>query len=212
MNGIVYCAYGDKYLAEATRSIESVKRHCQLPIFVIRDSDLLDAPGLVNKPYALSQAEIPFEQFLFLDTDTVVLGDISPIFQILELFEIAACHAWKRSGFMPRLSSGVILMRNNQDFLREWSKATLEYWRTTGISDDQPGFTDKFYGGGLRQFILPPELNLRIYNKIYVSGKAYVLHGRYDRLTAAVEEINNSDEPRVWDGRKRNVEIIEEVR
>lgn len=209
MNGIVYCAYGDKYLAEVERSIESVEKHCQLPIFVIKDGDLLDAPALINKPWVLLRGKIPFEQFLFLDTDTVILDDITPVFQILELFDIAACHAWLRSGFMPRLSSGVILMKNNQDFLREWSKATLEYWRATGINDDQPGFTDIFYSSSLRQFILPPEFNLRIYNKIYVSGRAYILHGRYDRLTAAVEGINSSEEPRVWDGRKRNVDIIE---
>ena len=209
MNGVVYWAHGDKYLAEVKRSIASVDTHCQLPIFVIKDGDLLDAPGLINKPYVLSRAEIPYDEFLFLDTDTVVLGDISPIFQILELFDVAACHAWLRSGFKPRLSSGVILMKNNQSFLEGWSKATLEYWRITGINDDQPGFTDTFYSSDLKQFILPPELNLRIYNQIYVSGKAYILHGRYDRLDAAVKEINSSEKPRVWDGRKRNVEIIE---
>lgn len=208
ISGIVYIAYGKQYIEEAKRSIESVRQFSTLPALIINDIPLLNKPFLINKPYVLSQADIPFERFLFLDTDTLVLDNIEPMFQILDDFDIAAAHAWIRNGPITRLNTGVILMKNNQEFLKDWSERTLQYWKATQNNDDQPSFTEAVYKSNLRFYTLAPEFNLRIANIVYASGKVFVVHGRHERVKAAAKLINYNTLPRIWNGKQRTVDEV----
>lgn len=212
MNGIVYVAHGKKqYINEAIRSAQSTGiQSCLItdtlgdyPIFTYqRWVEPLQMPALLNKVYMLATASLPFDNVLFLDTDTVAVAEIGHLFELLDNFDVACCHAPHRISYpYVRLNTGVILFRRDCGLLDMWLKRALEM----NVNDDQPAFTEVVYQSDLRLFVMPPEYNLRVANIVPVNGKAFILHGRHDRLESAIKSINQSTAARIWNGRKQQV-------
>ena len=102
--GVVYLAIGHRYLAEATISAASVRRHHELPITIFTDQpDAARAVGLfesvlpiaqsgrtAHRDKLLAMAASPYPQTLFLDTDTYVGADLTDCFGLLDRFDFAA--------------------------------------------------------------------------------------------------------------------------
>ena len=102
--------------------------------------------AIVDDPHRRSKVDYmnrtPFEQTLYLDTDTAVNADITDIFSILERFDIALCHAHHRNSefsttlwreklpqAFPQFNSGVILYRKTPvvlKFLEDWRNSFRE--------------------------------------------------------------------------------------
>src|SRR5260221_6453107 len=87
--GVLYMVWGAKAGSVLGRSIESVRRHLpDLPIHVLElPADTDPVQGLLQKA---RMAELtPFETTLFLDADTVVLGDLGYGFTQAERYGLA---------------------------------------------------------------------------------------------------------------------------
>jgi hypothetical protein len=95
MRGAVYVAYGDAARSEAAESIASLREHNDLPVFCISDVKLdatvdgccIGFPGGKGARWAKLQAEAfvqDWDQFVYIDADTRIRGDITAGFDILD--------------------------------------------------------------------------------------------------------------------------------
>ena len=89
--GVVYIAFGKNAREEATKSIQSLKRHNNLDVVVVSNKALgnynvktFDSPGWGARQAKLSiHRLVPWDDVLYLDADTRVKGDLSIGFDIL---------------------------------------------------------------------------------------------------------------------------------
>lgn len=181
--GFVYVATGDGYLAEARRSAESVRHHHpQLPICLVTDQEHAAGGPFteIRRPRGpvghqpidkLLAIEAPYERCIFLDTDTFVLDDLSPVFEVLERFDLAA-HQDVNRGWnytlpdvplaFSEFNTGVIAFRNApavQDFFRAWRGEYEQLHREFGFVNDQPAFRRTLFHSALRVAPLPSEFH-----------------------------------------------------
>jgi hypothetical protein len=130
-----------------------------------------------NKPYAFkiqgmidACKELDFEEFLFLDTDTLVMDPQAlDIFNLLEVFDIGLAHAPVRivghkinsvPDCFPEFNTGVIVFKKT--CLPVFERALHLY--VTGFikhPHDQGAFRKALYSSSLRIATLPPEYNHR---------------------------------------------------
>ena len=198
--GVLYIASGKKYIRAAIRSAKSVRKFCsELPIHLYSDwqnysfnFDISTFPfSSVEKiidPHRRSKvdylAKTPFDQTLYLDTDTALNADIRDMFRILERFDIAIAHAHRRNDLsrlgtwrielpqaFPQFNSGVFLYRKTPAvlrFLQEWSSCFKE----AGFRQDQMTLRELLWLSDLRMATLPPEYNVRYIKYHYLWSKS----------------------------------------
>ena len=80
---------------------------------------------------------------------------------------------------------------------------------------DQPAFRKAVYESGVRFLILPDEFNLRVSFPHMIPGnvKVKMLHGRHEKLEAAIEETSRVEFlPRVYGGIYRKWELFELIK
>lgn len=180
--GVIFTATGDdKYARLAERAAESIREHNpDLPIDLYsdkpRESTVFDKVHVLDNPWVRSRIDAMrmsrFERTLMLDSDIIVLGDLSELFDILERFDIAAAHDQWRNGpekqtiWRRRLPSafaefngGVIAFRktdSTDNFFKDWAAAVRDH----AIGRDQASFRELLWESDLRIATLPPEYNL----------------------------------------------------
>ena len=105
--GFLYIAFGDSFTKEALMSIKSLKRFNSEPVALFTDSEkTAEMDGLVDV-YAKIQpthtrakvdfvGETPFSKTVYLDSDTVVVRNISDMFDILERFDVGFTNDYAR--------------------------------------------------------------------------------------------------------------------
>ena len=224
--GIIYVATGAKYLAEAEHSARSVRRVSpKVPMAIVSDSipsrDLFDVRlNLSNPEYSfldkiISLTRTPFENTLFLDTDTFAIKPLEEIFELLDRFDIAAAaeparYLYQIAGVpaaFPELNTGVVLYRKNSavlELIQQWDEMyrnEIESKISAGVRPwhDQLSFTKVIYDSKLKFFTLPPEFNARILMPQAVSGAIRIAHCRLkrpDRYEANLGKLNESIGPR----------------
>jgi hypothetical protein len=181
--GVIHVATGADYLELAVASAESLRQSnpgLTLELFTDRDEvpeGLWDAVHPVPRLHARAKLECMalsrFERTLYLDCDTLVVGDLGDMFTLLERFEMALAHDVRRAsgliregleeatpyGF-PQMNSGVVLYRRSPRvlaFLKEWARR----FHASGVTRDQVVLKDMLWQSDLRLYVLPPEYNLR---------------------------------------------------
>lgn len=187
--GIVYISTGEKYIKAAIRSAKSVLKHCPgLPIHLFADWQNyrfdfsksfypFTSVDTIQNPHRRSKVDYlcktPFEYTLYLDSDTSVNSDIREMFSLLDRFDIALNHEFRRNNInhtkvwridlpdvFPQFNSGVFLFRKNPmvlRFLEDWSSSFYE----AGFQQDQVTLRELLWLNDLRIFTLPPEYNVR---------------------------------------------------
>ncbi|MGH1368174.1 MAG: putative nucleotide-diphospho-sugar transferase [Maritimibacter sp.] len=182
--GVVYVATGGDYLALAQASARSLRAfEPEIAIDVFTDDVNAPEPGLfdqihlIENPHRRSKVECygktRFERTLYLDCDTLVLGPLGDLFDILERFDMAFTHDMRRNtklvqtGYkhqtpyaFPQLNGGVILYRGTppvRSFMEDWARR----FAASGLDRDQPTLRDLLWETDLRYYVLPPEFNLR---------------------------------------------------
>lgn len=178
--GVLYVATGAAHVAAAGASAASVRAHNpDLELALFTDGE---DPGGFDRVLALPAAharskvdvlgESPFEETLYLDTDTRVVAPLAPLFRLLERFDFAAAHVvhWDKRSYQrqwradvpdafPQVNSGVLLFR------RPGAERLLAAWRESyhaaGIAADQVTLRDALWSTDLRFTILPPQFNTR---------------------------------------------------
>lgn len=179
--GAIYVASGAEYVDLACASARSLRaQEPELPIDLFTDDPVPDEvfdrihpltrPGPRAKLTAMQETR--FERSLFLDADTLVVGPLGDLFDVLDRFDCAAAHDMRRASPLiregevttpyafPQLNSGVLLYRRSQEMLAllaEWERR----FHATGAKRDQPILKDLLWSTNIRFHVLPPEFNLR---------------------------------------------------
>ena len=184
--GILYIATGQKYVDEAVQSAKYARQimpETSIAIFLddqshIRDH-IFDRVNQIDNPQfsfidkVTFLQESPFENTLFLDTDTLVIEPIYELGNLLNQFDLACAHAPVRTTYnipvcsseFPELNTGVILYKRS-DIVIELFQSWLKIYQEQLQSDrhprhDQAAFREALFKSPANCYILPPEYNLR---------------------------------------------------
>ena len=222
--GIIYSATGRRYVTEAISSAQSSLRFNRVPHLIFNDqiqSEKVEGIDFVkfetcgnaflDKIRNISQT--PFEQTIFLDTDTYVIANIGELFDLLQRFDIAAAHApgytkcddQGQSEAFYDFNTGVIPYRRADavtKFLANWAQL-CERWlksppfRIAGI-EDQPPFRRALWESSLAFYVLTPEYNYRSIFPGRLVGKAKIIHGRNANYENLAAYLNAQNGPRTF--------------
>jgi lipopolysaccharide biosynthesis glycosyltransferase len=204
--GYLYVANKQKFVNEAMVSAQSLKQFSSLPIALVCTQQLATEAVNAFFDYVITEEELhmhlylakiigmqrsPFDNTIFLDSDTFVCADISPIFELLQIADIATTqersyHTTENienirfKNIIPEFNSGVILYKKNNvttKLLSDWLQICID----NNIKNDMPGLRESI----LRNFdvvkylILPEEYNSHGYKTmLMLYGEVKVIHER----------------------------------
>lgn len=164
-NGVVYIVFGTKSTREFKASITTLKRiHPEIHITLLTDisrnneyvdnEKIIEVDGTRIKQYHLYDS--PYDNTLYLDATSGIVGPIMDIFDLMGRFDIAGVHdivrKWSRhskiypdyanipDGF-PEFSGGVLLFRKCkavENFFKVWQKNYKIWCELSGKRNDQP--------------------------------------------------------------------------
>lgn len=222
--GILYSATGEFWLDEAINSAKASRRFNQVPHLIFSDTPSAEKiEGIEFKRYVstgdpfldkiTSIGRSPFEQTIFLDTDTYVTANLDDLFDLLARFDIAVAHApgytkhpdTGQSEAFYDFNTGVIALRKTADvvqFLGNWS-ALYEQWAKSPPfrlrAVDQAPFRRVLWQSSLAFYVLSPEYNYRSQYPGRLVGHAKIIHGRVSNYEKLAAHINAALEPRIFD-------------
>tara|TARA_Y100001954_G_C15609574_1_gene502176 strand:+ start:83 stop:817 length:735 start_codon:yes stop_codon:yes gene_type:complete len=184
--GVLYIAFGAPFMKELKISAESVKKHNpDLHITVFTDQpfecEFVDDVKIVSVRHLRPKIDYikfsPYEESLFLDTDTVINHSLDDLYGILEKYDLALVHdlARKRKKFkdtipeygdipysFSEINTGVIAFRKNQkvkELFEQWRLNFYKYYNV--VPWDQPSFRISVWNSDATMYVLPPEYNCR---------------------------------------------------
>jgi hypothetical protein len=219
--GAVYVCSGDRYINEAIRSARSVRAHNpNLPICLIADkfvdSDafttlIVNEQALRTIEDKLEMDRAPYDHCLFIDSDTWISGDLSPVFQMLERFDLVGHQC--SGGYhyklpevphaFPEFNTGVIGFRKSPGmtrFFAEWKRLFKRYIKEMGREWDQRSFRHAVYEADyLRHAVLHAEFNIMNYHVNDLGGPIILAHGRsHEEIIWMTEQANQRLGPRMF--------------
>ncbi|MDL0121720.1 hypothetical protein [Halobacterium salinarum] len=187
--GIAYIATGEDYIKEAVYSGQSCKsQNPELDITLLTDEkvnfncfdSVIVRPELNHKYGIIPDDFFPYDHTLFLDTDTRVCGDLSEIFNLLDVYDIGvsesignlkdtmANHRTIEESVplsFPLFNSGVILYKDNKaiaDLFSLWQNLYTKYRHHDGFHMNQPTFRVALYQSGVQLVPLSKLYNCRV--------------------------------------------------
>lgn len=217
--GIIYVATGARYVAEAEASAQSVRRWMpEIPVSLWTDDPgrvkgalfaeikRIEKPALSFSDKFHAFRETPYDRALFLDTDTLLLGPVPEVFDLLDQFDFACAHGPVRGTDSPELladcpaafaepNAGVLAFNRNENtarLFRLWAERYEEQMRRyPHRKSEQPPLRRTLWDSGIRFVTLPPEYNLRTPFPVF-SGRmpVKILHGREPSLSRAAARVN----------------------
>ena len=214
-------------------SAASLRRHNpSLPITVFTDQKIsccqfdniveLEAPdgviGLKLQKIRIFE-EIRTKRGLYLDCDTFVAGNITPLFALMERYDIAVAYDLGRHVSEPlgtHMNTGVIVFDNNErtrDLWRIWQRRFKEQpWLLSAVRD-QPAFEYALKVSKVRMFVLAPEFNMRLAPLgSQIAGEVRIFHGphhlmRDGSIASLARFINSERGIRIFDWRSGQMHI-----
>jgi hypothetical protein len=215
--GIIYSATGATYIAEAIASAASSLRFNRLPHLIFCDTLPASAPaGIELRAFAAcgdpfldkirNIRQSPFEQTLFIDTDTYIAASLDDVFDLLLRFDIAAAHVpgytkcddRGQSEAFYDLNTGVIAYRGTlavEAFLGAWDRLHTEWSANPPfplLGQDQAAFRRALWESQLSLYVLSPEYNYRTIFPGRLVGAAKIIHGRSPDYRKIEARINAS--------------------
>ena len=156
--GIMYSAFGEKYIAQAVRAAGSSLRHNAVPHLIFSAGEVRDPPPgatvvrfeqISDAPFVDRIANMrrsPFERTLYLDTDTYVVEEVVGVFDLLDHYDLALAQAPAYRGLddpevpaaFPEFNCGVVAWRAGERvsaFLKSWEETYREWL----VKDVLPG-------------------------------------------------------------------------
>jgi len=205
--GVVYVANSEEYLIEAEVSARQLKRtnpSINISVLTNRSTNfefdkVIPIPsenrGFEDKIRYLTES--PYDQTLFLDSDTYVIDDISNLFELLDSYQIGFCieRGYKEYQYnrlpncYPEYNTGVLLYRNDKEF-DQFSEIWLDEYKKLNKHlsiHDQPAFALAVYKTKINFVVLPQEFNFRFTFGGYANSKIKILHGRISTISARRE-------------------------
>ena len=156
--GFLYIAFGESFTKEALMSIKSLKRYNSEPVALFTDRDQTEEyEGLVDVYAKISPNHIrakvdfvnqtPFQKTVYLDSDTLIVRNISDMFDVLDRFDVALTNDYARkrlqyTNMIPEYAdipysfsevNGGIMAYNNSfathTFLSMWKEYFYKYFK-----------------------------------------------------------------------------------
>ncbi len=238
--GFIYVASGEQFITEAIDSATSLKKFMpEAKITLITDNDsglnqkcfnqILHlstdlagvAPqyrGYYQKIKGLSAS--PYQQTLFVDTDTQFADSVWELFSLLEDYDLAVASApykakipsmsliefsqkYQDKNYLPTLNTGVICYQKSskvKQLFEDWEKTFVNNVPANGeYYSDQTVFCQALAKSQVRHNILPIEYNFRIGMPQAVHGGVKIFHGRpVQGWQRHLELVNSSDGYRIY--------------
>lgn len=196
-----------------------------LPVVLFTDNFSSDAISLFDKVYKIEHpaynfidkiqplCSSPFEKTIFLDTDTFICEDISPLFELLEKYDFVASFAPGRKqcdfhlnlpDYFPEFNTGLIAFRANNKtstVLKSWLEIYSNQLKQKKPPHDQPAFREALYNSKASVFCLPSEYNFRTEhpNIGWANSTIKVIHGRHSLYEELGKLLNDqSDQVRLF--------------
>ena len=181
--GFVFATTGAAYTQMARRAVRSLRQvmpDAVVDLFTdqaIEDDQFdriirLDRSWFRPKMEALRRSR--FERTVYLDSDCIVIADVSDIFEILERFDVAGVQHHLRNWKMGRTSSrtgaprafpqivtavlGIRRGAGTMQLLEDWERVLRE----TEGPKDQPVLRDLLWEGNLRIHVLPMDYDVHM--------------------------------------------------
>jgi len=168
-------------------------------------------PGFAGKVDCLSNEYYPFT--FYLDTDTYICEDPSPLFNLLNYFDLCAVlDPAEVDVCMPGLTpynTGVMLFGPSTDNLFDAFRAYyndevklnehLKNHPAREVKTDQPSFMMAIRGTGVKVHSLPAVWNARYGFNLSLMGKVKIIHGNPTNFEQLEWAMNlNSEHNRCW--------------
>lgn len=237
--GFLYIANKKKFVDEAIISVRSLKRFNQEPTCIISTNELCtpEIKAIFDKVILLDEINnytylskvigmqnSPFEQTIFLDSDTFVTDTISELFEILELVDIATTlesklHTSNTTGLkyrniFPEFNSGVIVYKKSdamEKLLNDWMNFCIK----KKLSIDMPGLREAILMNfdAVRFSILPNCYNEHGFSSMLIlDQKVKVIHERlgykkgvvtphfmdFESMDKFAKKINKEEDKRLY--------------
>ncbi len=229
----IWVVDGKRYRDEAVASALSAERH--MPdvdrILVTSDGSLMHnaftgilvAPPREHKEWYLDSVmyfghayrNLPYQQMLFMDTDTYFCASVMDLFELLYYFDLIGTHAPGRKtaptvteipDSFPELNIGVLGIARTiamGDFLIHWG---IMYKKNRDVyeDNDQAPLREALYRNGqnIKFYVFPPEYNCRFGFGGFARYDIKILHGRSEDISAVERDINSVKGMRGWQAGK----------
>lgn len=240
MKRFFYYAVGDFCARMAMISAQSVRRtHADAWITLATDqpvqSKLFDLVVPLQTPVdhrAMKRTRIAWygslkvERGLALDCDTYIADDLSPLFDLLDDYDVAAAYdaRWLNMASTPLgafMNAGVIGFRRcgrTDRMWRDWLSgfdADPHIHFYGGLMRDQGALERALQSSRVRLFALPPEYNLRAGESfVPMSGRVRIIHSVTPMAKGEIEAfaafLNSTDEARCYFPASREM-LVREV-
>ncbi|BCA55521.1 hypothetical protein W02_26610 [Nitrospira sp. KM1] len=157
----------------------------------------------------------PYENTLFLDTDTYVCDSFEELFTLLDKFDLALAHSTYRAVYrvngipdsFPEFNTGVMLFKKSPQIKQLFADWLALYERDVGKEqqwltpfgivtkvdsnlNDQPAFREAVYNSRVRVANLTSEYNCRFESPGFVHNTVKILHGRHPNPRMIANTIN----------------------
>lgn len=218
--GVVYIATGEEYCNQAANSARTVKNHNTTDVALIcseadadlfEDTDIFDHIILIDDPFydlrdkAYYLDKSPYDKTIYVDSDVVILGDITPMFSLLERVDLALAYTRYRplvsiNGIpdcFTEPNGGVLAFdqRHINGFFDNWvgfyedqiengreddtvripGADSMKEASSFGRYHDQPPLREALFHTDVDYHILPPEYNYKGHGA-YASDKIKIFH------------------------------------
>ncbi|MEO0759417.1 MAG: hypothetical protein AAFY78_21375 [Cyanobacteria bacterium J06648_16] len=223
MKGYLYVASGDRFVREAMNSAQSLRNvdetaNITLVTDKAVDSELFDhvivrpanpqtyKHGLLYKVAHIYQAS-PYDETLFLDSDTYICERCDHLFDLLEFFDVAIApdptdvnRARPSESAKPLkatdiYNTGVILFKKNQRNAELFGRWLELYQRkldqgTVGRENDQTSFMEAWLPSAAKIYVLSQAWNARTPFFFTLNQSVKIIHGRHKDIEAIRAKLN----------------------
>lgn len=218
--GFCFVATGEKYRIEAAQAARYVRKsNPGRPICLVSDvavaDPLWDDVVIFDKPAfgfrdKIAMGLCPYGRFLYLDTDTMVVGNLDGVFELLSRFDMVGCQLFEGHDYgiegipdcFPDFCGGVLGFRRSAkitEFFDRWAEQ-YDRFRAENTKDrvdpanasDQKSLRYSVYFSELRHSVLPPEFNFITQYVGPACLAVSIFHGRPIQALEALEPRVNS--------------------
>jgi hypothetical protein len=219
--GFCYVADCNPYIDEALVSIASLRAHMpDAPVAMITRRELFRTDDVVTDWVELGQSRkgpivkadawlAPYERVIFLDSDTLIIGDLTGVFPLLDKFDFASVaepNARPDRGMasgvpaaFPEVNTGFFAFRKTsavQRLFQSWIEEFDRLHELSGVTANQPALRIALWKSQVRPLTLGSEYNLILHANCGVSGVVRVVHDRSPDREATGALVNRHLSPR----------------
>jgi hypothetical protein len=231
--GYMYVATGQKYLAEALVSAASLRRiNNDVHITLVTDQPINNSlfDKVVIEPFKSENPgdgylykvkhiynSSPYQNTLFIDTDTYFCDDCQSLFEVLDFFDVAIApdptDIWRplspinnqRLKSFSAYNTGVILFKknnNNEVLFSNWLKIFSKKVTSQFLNreTDQTSLIEAWLESDSKIYVLSHDWNARTPYFFTLNKSVKIIHGRHKDYELVKRKLNQPEpqEQRCW--------------